>query len=59
MRHANLHSFLDTLKREGELHIIEETVDPHLELAEVQRRMVARRGPALLFSRSPALNSLW
>jgi UbiD family decarboxylase len=50
MRHANLKSFLNTLKREGELHIIEETVDPHLELAEIQRRTVARQGPALLFS---------
>ncbi len=51
MRHANLRSFLDTLKREGEIHLIEETVDPHLELAEIQRRTVARQGPALLFSR--------
>ncbi len=50
MRHANLKRFLDTLKREGELHIIEETVDPHLELAEIQRRTVARQGPALLFN---------
>ena len=51
MKHPNLKSFLDTLRREGELHIIEEAVDPHLELAEIQRRAVARQGPALLFTR--------
>ena len=51
MKHPNLRTFLDTLRREGELHVIEETVDPHLELAEIQRRTVARQGPALLFTR--------
>lgn len=51
MRHPNLRSFLDTLEREGELHIIEELIDPYLELAEIQRRTVARGGPALLFTR--------
>ncbi len=51
MRHPNLRSFLETLRREGELHVIEETIDPYLELAEIQRRTVARQGPALLFTR--------
>jgi UbiD family decarboxylase len=51
MRHPNLRSFLDTLKREGELHVIEEPIDPYLELAEIQRRNVACKGPALLFTR--------
>ncbi len=51
MRHATLKSFLATLRREGELHLIEEPIDPCLELAEIQRRTVARQGPALLFSR--------
>ena len=51
MRHPNLRSLLDTLKREGELHTIEEAIDPYLELAEIQRRTVARAGPALLFTR--------
>jgi 4-hydroxybenzoate decarboxylase subunit C len=50
MRHTNLRSFLACLKREGELHIIEAAVNPHLELAEIQRRVVARQGPALLFN---------
>ncbi len=51
MRHPDLRSFLDTLRREGELAVIEETIDPNLELAEIQRRTVARHGPALLFTR--------
>jgi 4-hydroxybenzoate decarboxylase subunit C len=51
MKHLNLRSFLDTLKREGELKLIDEPVDPNLDLAEIQRRVVAERGPALLFTR--------
>ncbi len=50
MRHPNLRSFLETLQREGELHRVEEPVDPYLELAEVHRRIVSRHGPALLFT---------
>jgi UbiD family decarboxylase len=51
LRHPNLQSFLATLRREGELHVIDEPVNPILELAEIQRRTVARQGPALLFTR--------
>ena len=51
MMHTNLKSFLDTLQREGELHVIDERIDPNLELAEVQRRVVAAQGPALLFTK--------
>ena len=51
MGHLNLGSYLDSLKREGDLHVIDEAVDPHLELAEIQRRVVAEQGPALLFTR--------
>ena len=51
MGHRNLRSYLESLRREGELHVIEEAVDPCLELAEIQRRTVAQQGPALLFTR--------
>lgn len=51
MKHPDLRCFLETLRREGELHVVEETVNPHLELAEIQRRIVANQGPALLFTR--------
>ena len=50
MLHANLKSFIDTLKKEGELKVIDQQVDPYLELAEVHRRVVAAKGPALFFS---------
>lgn len=49
--HRNLRSFLDLLVRDGELVNIEAEVDPHLELAEVHRRVIATGGPALLFKR--------
>ena len=46
----NIGSFLDILKREKELCVIDRPIDPYLELAEIQRRAVARHGPALLFT---------
>jgi 4-hydroxybenzoate decarboxylase subunit C len=50
MRPANISSFLECLKMERELQIIDQPIDPYLELAEVQRRIVTRQGPALLFT---------
>ena len=47
---TDLRSFLDLLKKEGELCVIDALVDPCLELAEIQRRVVERQGPALLFT---------
>ncbi|HEX8686286.1 MAG TPA: UbiD family decarboxylase domain-containing protein, partial [Pyrinomonadaceae bacterium] len=49
--HRNLRSFLELLRREGELVEVGAEVDPYLELAEVHRRVIARGGPALLFTR--------
>lgn len=48
---ANLHLFLDLLRRERELVEIDAPVDPHLEIAEIHRRVIAAGGPALLFHR--------
>ncbi|PKA27091.1 4-hydroxybenzoate decarboxylase [Leptospira sp. mixed culture ATI2-C-A1] len=42
--------FVRLLQTEGELHVISDPVDPYLELAEIQRRVVAKKGPALLFT---------
>jgi 4-hydroxybenzoate decarboxylase subunit C len=50
MRPANISGFLECLKKERELQIIDQPIDPYLELAEVQRRIVALQGPALLFT---------
>lgn len=46
----DLRSFLDLLEEENELLVIEEEVDPYLEIAEIHRRVIANQGPALLFS---------
>jgi UbiD family decarboxylase len=51
MHPVNIRSYLEILKREGELRVIDHPVDPYLELAEIQRRTVTRQGPALLFTR--------
>ncbi len=62
--HPNLRSFLELLERENDLVHIETEVDPHLELAEVHRRVIERGGPALLFekvkgSRYPVVTNLF
>jgi 4-hydroxy-3-polyprenylbenzoate decarboxylase len=47
-----LKSTLDAVKRleaHGELLRISEEVDPHLEMAEIQRRIYKKHGPAVLF----------
>ena len=48
---SNLRLYLDLLRREGDLVEIEAEVDPHLEAAEIHRRVIAAGGPALLFRR--------
>ncbi len=47
----DLRAYLDLLAREGELLTVDEEVDPYLEIAEIHRRVIARSGPALLFTR--------
>jgi UbiD family decarboxylase len=46
----DLSAFLDTLNKESELLEIDARVDPYLEIAEIHRRVIARGGPALLFT---------
>jgi len=48
---CNLRSYLDVLKKENNLLIIDEQVDPCLEIAEIHRRVIQRGGPALLFTK--------
>jgi len=47
--HANLRSFIDQLRREGEITEISTEVDPYLEIAEIHRRVIEADGKALLF----------
>jgi UbiD family decarboxylase len=47
--YSDLRSFIAALQRAGDLAVIEAEVDPHLEAAEIHRRVIAAGGPALLF----------
>ncbi len=47
----DLRCYLDLLRQEDDLIVIDEEVDPHLEIAEIHRRIIARQGPALLFTK--------
>jgi 4-hydroxy-3-polyprenylbenzoate decarboxylase len=46
---ADLRSWIDELRRAGELVEIEAVVDPYLEITEIVDRIVKSGGPALLF----------
>src|SRR5213592_323498 len=46
---SDLRSWIDVLRREGELAEIEAEVDPNLEITEIVDRTVKADGPALLF----------
>lgn len=50
MSFANLREFLEVLKKDNDLKIIDAPVDPYLELAEIHRRVIEEEGPALLFT---------
>ena len=61
---TDLPSYLDLLRSESELLLVEEEVDPYLEVAEIHRRVIERQGPALLFtkvkgSRFPVVTNLF
>jgi UbiD family decarboxylase len=46
----DLRTFIDRLRRDGSLVTVDAPVDPHLEVAEIHRRVIAAGGPALLFT---------
>ncbi len=46
-----MRTFIERLRREGDLALVEADVDPYLEAAEIHRRVIAAGGPALLFAR--------
>ena len=50
MGYRNLRACIDDLERTGQLVRIEAPVDPHLEAAEIQRRVYAAGGPAVYFA---------
>jgi 4-hydroxy-3-polyprenylbenzoate decarboxylase len=51
MGFRTLRSCVETLRTEKRLVEIDHPVDPHLEIAEIQRRLFRAGGPAVLFTR--------
>ncbi|MGV1100958.1 UbiD family decarboxylase [Thiovibrio sp. JS02] len=47
---TDLRTFLEILRRENDLLEVTVPVAPHLEIAEIHRRVIAQGGPALLFT---------
>jgi 4-hydroxybenzoate decarboxylase subunit C len=50
MSFQSLRPFLEALRQNNELAVIEAPVDPVLEIAEIHRRVIDKEGPALLFT---------
>ena len=50
MGFPDLRTFIDQLRRDGDLVTVEAGVDSNLEVAEIHRRVIAAGGPALLFN---------
>jgi UbiD family decarboxylase len=51
VRLRDLRAFLDVLRRENDLAVVEAEADPRLEIPEIHRRVIEEGGPALLFRR--------
>jgi 4-hydroxy-3-polyprenylbenzoate decarboxylase len=51
MGYRNLRACIDDLGRHGRLVRIDAEIDPHLEMAEIHRRVYQAQGPALYFAR--------
>ena len=49
MKHRSTRDVVDDLRRGGFLIEVTDAVDPYLEIAEIQRRVYANGGPAVLF----------
>ena len=64
MKFKNLEDTVTFLKQEGELAVVDQEVDPYLEMAEITRQVHQAGGPALLFPRVknahfPAVSNLF
>ena len=49
MPYSSLRDFIARLEAEGRLVRVAEAVSPHLEMTEIQTRLIAEAGPAVLF----------
>ena len=58
MPYASLREFIDRLEASGRLARVAAPVSPFLEMTEIQTRLLAEGGPAVLFEKSrPPLRS--
>ena len=51
MGFRSLRSCVEALQTEGQAVVVDHPVDPHLEIAEIQRRLFRAGGPAVLFAK--------
>jgi 4-hydroxy-3-polyprenylbenzoate decarboxylase len=51
VKHRSTRDVVEDLRRGGRLIQVDDEVDPHLEMAEIQRRVYASGGPAILFNK--------
>ena len=49
MPFSSLRDFIERLERDGQLARVSAPVSPNLEMTEIQTRILAEGGPALLF----------
>lgn len=49
-RYPDLRAFLERLRRDGDLAVVDAPADPRLEIPEIHRRVIAAGGPALQFA---------
>ena len=49
MPYASLRDFIARLEQSGRLVRVAAPVSPHLEMTEIQTRLLAEKGPAVLF----------
>ena len=49
MAYTSLREFMERLEKEGRLKRVSAPVSPHLEMTEIQTRLLAEQGPAVLF----------
>src|SRR5262249_22183565 len=64
MSYASLRAAIEDLEQTGQLVRIGTEIDPHLDAAEIQRRVYQAQGPAILFERLrgcrfPAVSNLF
>src|SRR5579862_647003 len=59
MAYRSLRDFIEVLEQRGQLVRVAEPVSPRLEMTEIQTRLLAEGGPAVLFESVAEGNRRW